>query len=312
MAKILIFQSNPDEEEWLRIDREVREIKEAVGSYGGVNNQVIYVGAAKIHDLPRFLQLEKPDIFHFSGHGSSENELIFESSSGGGEAIADNTLKTIFEIAKNKLKCVVLNSCYSKPQAKIISQYIPYVIGNNGSIEDDGAIQFSKSLYSNLSLGLSIEESFKLAKEIAGTTDTTIFTNPKIKNLVVFKQPLLFAAFELNKNGNPKILSDEYNISFWVENYPNNVTSIVYNFNDVTMEEENYADYEEIDTTLQGATVERKLWGNLQVRIILWMGNNGGEGLTSTVHEALTRYYAANPTLVNDKIIEALSDIEDN
>ena len=57
-------------------------------------------------------------------------------------------------------RCVILNSCLSSKQAKLISEYGIIVIGNNLPIGDKAAIAFSMGFYLGLSEGMSYEDAF--------------------------------------------------------------------------------------------------------------------------------------------------------
>ena len=57
---------------------------------------------------------------------------------------------------------MVLNACYSEPQAKAISRYIKYVIGMKQTIGDQAAIAFAVGFYQALGAGRRIEEAYEL------------------------------------------------------------------------------------------------------------------------------------------------------
>ena len=63
-------------------------------------------------------------------------------------------------MAKDYVKCVVLNSCYSDTQAEAIKAHIPHVIGMSNAIDNASARMFSVGFYEALGLGESYEEAF--------------------------------------------------------------------------------------------------------------------------------------------------------
>jgi hypothetical protein len=64
---------------------------------------------------------------------------------------------------KDKLKLVVLNACYMKTYAEMVSKEVPCVIGTNNAIPDVMAKEFSKVFYFSLANGLSTKEAFDAA-----------------------------------------------------------------------------------------------------------------------------------------------------
>jgi hypothetical protein len=75
--KVLIFAANPPGTDRLDLGREFREIDEEVrhGEYRD-SLEVIFVPGARPKDLLRKLNKERPQVVHFSGHGSGD-EIIF-------------------------------------------------------------------------------------------------------------------------------------------------------------------------------------------------------------------------------------------
>ena len=61
--------------------------------------------------------------------------------------MGDAALKRLFRRDADSIEAVLLNSCYSANQAKIISAFGIYVIGHNLPISDGAAISFAKALY---------------------------------------------------------------------------------------------------------------------------------------------------------------------
>ncbi len=56
----------------------------------------------------------------------------------------------LFELCSDHVHCVVLNACYSEPQARAIVRHIDYVIGMKQAIGDESAIKFSVGFYDAL------------------------------------------------------------------------------------------------------------------------------------------------------------------
>jgi hypothetical protein len=78
--------------------------------------------------------------------------------------VSTEALSGLFELFKNTVRCVVLNSCYSEPQARAIRRHIPYVIGMRSYIPDPAAVAFSTGFYKALGAGKDIPFAFDMGK----------------------------------------------------------------------------------------------------------------------------------------------------
>ncbi|MEL6816776.1 MAG: CHAT domain-containing protein, partial [Cyanobacteria bacterium J06598_3] len=68
--KILVLAINPKDTVRLRLDEEVRQIKEALKlSEGEAQLEVVSEQAVRASELHRYLLAHKPQIVHFAGHG---------------------------------------------------------------------------------------------------------------------------------------------------------------------------------------------------------------------------------------------------
>jgi len=161
--KILFFASDPSDESRLHLGKELQTIRGRLkdNDYFEIKDHL----ATKHNDIMNEIMNYKPQIVHFSGHGSSEGELKFEDESGNSRSIPPEALATLFRLTKDFIKCVIVNTCYSEIQAKSIAQFIPIVIGTKSEISDEAAISFSLGFYTALSPDLStesIEKAFNL------------------------------------------------------------------------------------------------------------------------------------------------------
>lgn len=161
--KILILTSNPKGTDQLRLNQEIRDIKEKLrnssqGNHFVVNDEL----AVRIDDLQPTILREKPRYVHFSGHGTGTQGLVIETTVGESQLVNTSALANLFKQFSQQIECVILNACYSKAQAKEIYQHINYVIGTTRAIEDAAAINFSKGFYGALGEGKSIEEAYQL------------------------------------------------------------------------------------------------------------------------------------------------------
>ncbi len=120
--KILFLAANPEDTAQLRIDKEVREIKQALlQSEFRDKFDIEQEWAVRVSDLQGHLLRHKPDIVHFSGHGSNSSEIILEDNWGGSHKVSEQALSQLFAVLKDNIRCVVLNACYSAQQAQAIA-----------------------------------------------------------------------------------------------------------------------------------------------------------------------------------------------
>lgn len=186
MKKILILAANPKDTSHLRLDEEVRDIKEAL-KRSDLRNQftVEQQWATRPLDLRRALLSVKPQIVHFCGHGEGKAGLALEDNAGKAKLVSTEALSDLFEIFAGTTKCVLLNACYAKEQAEAIVYHIDYVIGMNQAIKDTAAIAFSVGFYDALGAGEPIEIAYKLGcNAIRFEVDT--YAKPSRKANVVY------------------------------------------------------------------------------------------------------------------------------
>ncbi|MCI5163603.1 MAG: CHAT domain-containing protein [Candidatus Electrothrix sp. AX5] len=161
---ILLLTANPDDTAYLRIDREIEAIDKGLRLAGQVDRFSFKAShAVKVPDLRRSMQRYRPKIVHFSGHGSGEQGLCFESDQGRTQFVQAEALSDFFHLFSSQVRCVVLNACYSEVQAEAIARHIDYVVGMSESITDQAAIAFSVAFYESLGNGESIESSYKFS-----------------------------------------------------------------------------------------------------------------------------------------------------
>ncbi len=172
MKKLLLLSANPKDTTQLRVDEEMREIREGLRRSKQRENFVIETAlAVRYRDIRRAILDHEPNIVHFSGHGAGEEGLIFEDETGQSKLVEADALARLFELFADSIECVVLNACYSEVQAKAISEHIPYVVGMDKEIGDKAAIEFAVGFYDGLGAGKSVGFAYKLgcnSIEIAG------------------------------------------------------------------------------------------------------------------------------------------------
>lgn len=182
MKKILILSANPRNTNQLRLDEEVREIKEALKlSKNREQFEIITESALRVSDLRRALLDNQPHIVHFSGHGEGSEGLALENKLGEMQLVSSESLAGLFELFEDFVECVVLNACYSETQAEAIYQHIDCVIGMSREIGDKAAIEFAKGFYDALPSGRSYRDSFEFARVAIDLQGIPESKTPQIK-----------------------------------------------------------------------------------------------------------------------------------
>ncbi|OUL18315.1 hypothetical protein BV372_34290 [Nostoc sp. T09] len=159
---ILLLAANPKGTSSLRLQEEEREIKERLRLAGYGKVPVNSTGATRPRDIQQAMLDFKPQIVHFSGHGTGKNGLVFEDAVGQEKLVSSEALTNLFKLFSKRVECVVLNACYSESQAKAIVQHINYVIGMSQAIGDHAAIEFAVGFYTALGAGESIDFAYEL------------------------------------------------------------------------------------------------------------------------------------------------------
>lgn len=135
----------------LRLDKEIREIEEAIRrAVRRERFEIIIKTAVRPQDIRRTIAEECPQIVHFCGHGYEDGSLLLEDDGGNNKPIPPEGLAALFELHADYVDCVLINACYSEKSAEAISQYINYVIGMNQPIGDRAAIAFAQGFYDGL------------------------------------------------------------------------------------------------------------------------------------------------------------------
>lgn len=166
--KILVVSANPVTTSFLSLEREKREIEEAIrySPYRGFFT-IEMLHAARVTDLRRvFADPQRtPNILHFCGHGGGKKGLVFEDQDGTGKFVSGDGLAEFLSLFTESLECVVLNACYSEVQAIEIQKYVNCVIGMEESIDDESAIVFASTFYEALAAGRTYQFAYQYANK---------------------------------------------------------------------------------------------------------------------------------------------------
>lgn len=202
-VKILFLGANPFDTTRLALDREVREITQRLRATPCAERfELVQEWALRVGDIQAALLRHKPQIVHFSGHGSGagrrnkgsdtgtlreflpdvevpeddDSGIWVENDVGKAVSLAASALADLLQIVGG-VRCVVLNACHSAAQADTIRQHVDCVVGMGRSIQDQSAIAFAWAFYQGLGFGEPITKAFELGKNqirLEGSTDVDV------------------------------------------------------------------------------------------------------------------------------------------
>jgi hypothetical protein len=194
-VKILFLAANPRDTVSLRIDAEIRAIRQALRKANFRDRFALEAhGATQLQDLEELLLQYQPHIVHFSGHGTSAHEILFEDEAGNSHPASPRSLSRLFAILKDNIQCVVLNACYSETQAKAIAEQIDCVVGMTTTIEDETSLRFSTAFYQALAYGRTVQTAFDLALNRIDRESLSAQDTPQLIDLRHCASKMLFVA----------------------------------------------------------------------------------------------------------------------
>ena len=160
---VLFISASPEDQDSLRIDREMREIQQRVRAAEHRDAlKFAFAVAAQPADLLQQLNEHKPDIVHFSGHSDSAG-LALEDDDGRTRLLSTQDLATLVSVSSRRIRLAVFNSCESAEQAAAATRHLNAAIGMDEEIDDEAAKVFAGQLYSAIAFGLPLSTAFEQA-----------------------------------------------------------------------------------------------------------------------------------------------------
>ena len=161
---ILFVAANPTGTDPLRLDRELRLIREAIERSRGRDHLRLDIRtAATVHDLRRALLDTRYDVVHVCGHGEKEG-LVLEDDRGESVQVPAKAVARLlsrYAPPTGGLRCVVLNACWTLDTGEATSMGVPFTIAMDGPISDAGALEFSRGFYDALGAGREFPDAFE-------------------------------------------------------------------------------------------------------------------------------------------------------
>jgi hypothetical protein len=180
--KVLFLAANPDATRPLSLGEEVRRIEDEIRASARRHAlELISKWAVQPEDLQRALLEHRPQVLHFSGHGSRDGELLLErgsepiprgaarhlagSASDGGVlpgVVGQSALVRLIRALEGELRVILLNACFSVSQAEELAECVDCTVGMSAAIGDRAAIVFAGAFYRAIGYGRSIRTAFEL------------------------------------------------------------------------------------------------------------------------------------------------------
>jgi TPR repeat protein len=168
-TKVLFFAADPLSADGrkgrLLVDEEVRQIRRRIQSakYRDALDLDVH-WATRTKDLLFALNQTRPQVVHFSGHGGPNGLVLAGLDGTSGHPVGASGLARLFEVFRGEIQVVVLNACFSRPQAEAIAEHVGCAIGTGHKISDEAAITFGATFYQAIAFGHSVQVAYNQAR----------------------------------------------------------------------------------------------------------------------------------------------------
>jgi phosphatidylserine/phosphatidylglycerophosphate/cardiolipin synthase-like enzyme len=188
--KILFLAANPQGTDRLALDEEARAIREELERSSQRDRfELVTRWAVRPQDLLREIRKLRPAVVHFSGHGGRlglqvgagagphrdiggcadhsavdedpQDGLFLQGTDGKPQFVTDGAIAETIGAAGSSVRLVVLNACFTEPQASALLTHVSCVVGISGSIRDEAARNFAVGFYGGLGDRQSVEAAYR-------------------------------------------------------------------------------------------------------------------------------------------------------
>jgi hypothetical protein len=174
---VLYLTANPDKDNVLRVEVEVRQVQEAVrASKLRDHINLHYSPAADLDSIINGLNDHNPSIVHFSGHGYAGGIAVDPPhvKRPGSRVITFELLAKALTATDTPPSVIVLNACQSAGARKVFLLPAKAIIVMQDSISDLAATAFANKFYAAIASGQSLQSAFnqgKLAVEVVSINE---------------------------------------------------------------------------------------------------------------------------------------------
>src|SRR5215475_4325398 len=163
--KILFLASNPTDVNFRpRFDIEFKEIRKKLRlAEFGDRFELVSEFAVTPDDLTDALLEHKPQILHFSGHGSQTDGIVLENAEGKAFRLDKAAFANLIKVLPGNIRMVVLNACFSADQGHMLEDIVDFTVGMDRPIGDNAATTLAVRFYQVLASGASVQAAFHAA-----------------------------------------------------------------------------------------------------------------------------------------------------
>ena len=176
--KILFVSANSIPGASLKVEAEYKKVKN--GLRGKRNCNVLHTPSATLEEVISDIEEYKPNVVHFSAHGSPSEEIILTDEAGTPKPVPTRALEKLFKLLKDGIHLVVMNSCFSERQARAIAKSIDCVVGVTLTLRDDIAVKFSPQFYEALARGKPVAYAYDRAMISVYGEGAGVHESPKL------------------------------------------------------------------------------------------------------------------------------------
>jgi uncharacterized repeat protein (TIGR01451 family) len=167
VTTILYLVAQPRNTDPLRSYQEMREVETLLRLGRDRERFRLKHGVAvRLRDISQALGDHRPQIVHFSGHGSEDGSLAVENDVGRASFVNPAGLADVLGGYAASVRCVIVNACHSLALAEAMSKQIDYVVGMRSEILDAASVQFSVGFYQGLFAGMTVPDAFRQGKAL--------------------------------------------------------------------------------------------------------------------------------------------------
>jgi hypothetical protein len=165
-TKIQFLAANPSGLNQLQLEREYIEIRK-IFKFHQDKFSLTEEFDVTLESFFEAIYTQKPKIVHFSGLSDTGEHpsLIFNRKNGSYQCVSFEYLSATFKLFRDSVECVFINTAFSDIFAKVVSRFIPNVIGIKEIIDDKEAITFASGFYTALSFDKNYQNAFHKAKD---------------------------------------------------------------------------------------------------------------------------------------------------
>ena len=155
--------------EFLDLDAERKILTDSLKEveHNDVPKIVLDFQVATVDSIGKFLAYSNAEVIHFSCHGNREH-VVFEDFCGAAHPLAPSELKGLFAAGHKSIRFVFVSACHSESTGQaFIDAGVPHVLccERDSPLSNNAAVKFSRQLYQSLVGGMTLSDSFDLAKE---------------------------------------------------------------------------------------------------------------------------------------------------